>query len=535
KFNRSYKSYRSYIFYKTGDLARRLPDGNVEFLGRIDQQVKIRGFRIELGEIEAQLLKNDSIKEAVVLDGKGESGEKYLSAYIVSKEDLDLVSLKEYLLGYLPDYMIPARFIQIESIPFTARGKVDREALQSYETTLNGELEYMAPGNDLEQRIAESWKEILKLEKVSIHDNFFERGGNSLDIIQLTNRLNNVLGENLPVVALFQYPTISALARYLEGNKTKNGALPAIKTSKEIEKLSLPLNEGMDIAVVGMAGRFPGAGSINEFWNNLKEGVESISFFMEEELREAGVSPEYLHDPNYVKAWGIIEGKEKFDAAFFDYMPADARLMDPQIRIFHECVWEAFENAGYIPDNYDGAIGLYAGASHSIQWEAKALFSQHGQTAGGLELLQLIDRDFLTTRVSYKLNLRGPAISIQTACSTSLVAVHMACRALITRECDMAAAGGVSVHTGKAGYCFREGMIYSPDGHCRPFDAHAGGTVGGEGIGIVILKRLKEAEFDGDNIYAVVKGSAINNDGINKVGYTAPSIEGQREVIANAL
>ncbi|MCX6581052.1 MAG: amino acid adenylation domain-containing protein [Candidatus Aminicenantes bacterium] len=522
--------------YCTGDLARWLPDGNIEYLGRVDSQVKIRGYRIELGEIEVQLLRHDSVKEAVVLDREGETGGKYLCAYIVSKEALDLTGLREYLLHRLPDYMIPAYFIPVDRIPFTVGGKVDRKALQSYKTTLGAAVEYVAPGSDLEQRIADSWKEVLKLEKVSIHDNFFERGGNSLSIIQLTNSVNNVLGKDLPVVTFFQYPTISALARHLEGNQPKTSLSPAGKAAKVATDFPFTLKESMDIAVVGMAARFPGAVNIDEFWDNLKEGVESISFFTDEELAAAGVAQELLHDPNYVKASGIIEGKEKFDAAFFDYIPAEARLMDPQMRLFHECAWEAFENAGYIPDIYDGSIGVYAGASNSIEWGLKVLFSEEGRATGGFEVGQLIDKDFLATRISYKLNLRGPAISIKTACSTSLVAVHMACRALLTRECDMAVAGGVTLGgADKEGYLFQEGMILSRDGHCRPFDAHAEGTVSGEGIGIVILKRVKDAETDGDNIYAVVKGSAVNNDGFNKVGYTAPSVEGQREVIAKAL
>ncbi|MDQ1352318.1 MAG: hypothetical protein QG657_2624, partial [Acidobacteriota bacterium] len=542
KFNRSYKSYRTNIFYRTGDLARWVVDPAaqgayiIDFLGRMDQQVKIRGFRIELGEIEAELMKHELVKEVVVIDRKQESGEKYLCCYVVSKEDFDLSGLKVYLAGRLPDYMIPSYFMKLQSIPLTANGKVDRKALQSYKTTLGTGVEYIAPGSDLEQQIADSWKEVLKLEKVSIHDNFFDRGGNSLNIIQLTNRLNKLLGKNLPVVALFQYPTISMLARHLEEDNIKNRVSPAIKTAKASQELSFTLKESTDIAVIGMAGRFPGAANIDEFWNNLKAGVESISFFTDEELREFGVSPELLNDPNYVKARGIVEGKEQFDAGFFDYIPADARLMDPQMRIFHECTWEALENAGYIPDNYDGSIGVYAGASHSMGWEARVLFSQWGQAAGEYELSHLINKDFLVTRVSYKLNLRGPAVSIQTACSTSLVAVHMACRTLIDRECDMVAAGGVTLQAaGKVGYRYQEGMILSPDGHCRPFDARSGGTVNGEGIGVVILKRLKEAEADGDNIYAVVKGSAINNDGFNKVGYEAPSVEGQREAIAKAL
>ena len=526
-------------FYRTGDLGRWLSDGNIEYLGRVDSQVKIRGYRIELEEIEVQLLRHNAIRETVVLDREGETGEKYLCAYIVSNEALDLTGLREYLLRRLPDYMIPAYFIPVDNIPFTDRGKVDRKTLQSYKTTLGAALEYVAPSSDLEQRIADSWKEVLKLEKVSIYDNFFERGGNSLSIIRLTNRLNNVLGKGLPVVTLFQYPTISALARHLEENQTKINLTPAVnavKVTKDTADLPIALKENMDIAVIGMAGRFPCAANIDEFWHNLQEGLEGIAFFTDEELLEAGVAQELIHNPNYVKACGILADKDKFDAAFFDYIPAEAKIMDPQVRLFHECAWEAFENAGYITDTYAGPIGVYAGASNSFEWAGKVLFSEVGRSTESFEVAQLVDKDFLATRISYKLNLRGPSISLKSACSTSLVAVHMACRALINRECDMAAGGGVTLlSTGKVGYLYQDGMIMSPDGHCRSFDAQAAGTVGGEGVGIVILKRLKEAEADRDNIYAVVKCSVVNNDGINKVGYTAPGVEGQREVISKAL
>ncbi|HLP58696.1 MAG TPA: amino acid adenylation domain-containing protein, partial [Candidatus Deferrimicrobium sp.] len=525
--------------YKTGDLARWLSDGNIEYLGRVDFQVKIRGFRIECGEIEAQLLKHDAIKEAIVLDREGENGEKYLCAYIAADRSLDLTALREYLLSRLPDYMIPAYFIPVDRIPFTDRGKVDRKGLQSYITTLSAAVEFVPPKSELEQRIAESWQEVLKLEKVSIYDNFFERGGNSLSIIQLTNRLNNILEKELPVVTLFQYPTIDALARHLEENNTKINLAPAVKEVKltnDTADLPVALKENMDIAVIGMAGRFPGAADIDEFWHNLQAGREGITFFTDEELLEAGVAQELIHNPNYVKACGILADKDKFDAAFFDYIPAEAKIMDPQIRLFHECAWEAFENAGYIAENYTGPIGVYAGASNSFEWAGKVLFSEEGRTTESFEVAQLVDKDFLATRISYKLNLKGPSISLKSACSTSLVAVHMACRALINRECDMTAAGGVTLlSTGKSGYLYQDGMIMSPDGHCRSFDARAAGTVGGEGAGIVILKRLKEAEADRDNIYAVVKCSVVNNDGINKVGYTAPGVEGQREVIAKAL
>jgi acyl transferase domain-containing protein len=292
---------------------------------------------------------------------------------------------------------------------------------------------------------------------------------------------------------------------------------------------------GLEIAVVGMAGRFPGAKNIEEFWDNLKNGRESISFFSNHELEESGIEQQLLTTPNYVKAKGVLENIEYFDCAFFDYTRREAQWMDPQFRILHECTWHALEDAGYDPDTYTGAIGLYVGTLANYQWVSHLLHrigNQSEQTIIG----SLNDRDFLATRVAYKLNLKGPALAIQTACSTSLVAIHMACQSLLSGDSDMVLAGGSSVWLPqKSGYLYEPGMIRSVDGKCRAFDAAANGTNGGDGVAIVALKRLEDALADGDCIDAVVKGSAINNDGRRKVGYTAPSVEGQKEVIQAAL
>jgi acyl transferase domain-containing protein len=293
---------------------------------------------------------------------------------------------------------------------------------------------------------------------------------------------------------------------------------------------------GLEIAVIGMAGRFPGAKNINEFWNNLKNGVESISFLTGEELEELGIADNILNDPNYVPVkGGVLDNTEYFDSSFFGYLPVEAQVMDPQIRLFHECAWEALEDAGYDPDGCEGLIGIYGGASDHLYWEALTFMTTSESMLDSFTTSQLSDKDFLTAHVSFKLNLKGPAITLQTACSTSLVAVDQACRGLLSGSCDIALAGGVTVNTKeKAGILYREGTILSRDGHCRAFDKEATGTVFGEGVGIVVLKRLEEAIGDGDHIYCMVKGFAINNDGIRKAGFTAPSIEGQAEVIRSA-
>src|SRR5690349_4332520 len=294
---------------------------------------------------------------------------------------------------------------------------------------------------------------------------------------------------------------------------------------------------GIEIAVIGMAGRYPGAKDLEQFWQNLRDGVESIKFFTDEELLAKGVAAEILDDPNYVKAEAVLDGIEMFDASFFDFTPREASLIDPQHRLFLEHAWEALENAGYGAGERGVRTGVYAGESIN-SYLLSNLYPNRElmESAGGFQVVINNDRDYLATHIAYKLNLTGPALSVQTACSTSLVALHLACQGLLNRECDMALAGGVSVGVPHGEGAFhQEGGIISGDGHCRAFDAHAQGTVKGNGVGIVVLKRLEDALRDGDTVHAVIKGSAINNDGSLKVGFTAPSVEGQASVIEEAL
>jgi acyl transferase domain-containing protein len=292
------------------------------------------------------------------------------------------------------------------------------------------------------------------------------------------------------------------------------------------------------IAIVGMAGRFPGAHGIGEFWRNLRDGVESIRTLSEEELLAAGVSRETLSQDNYVKVAAILDGVDLFDASFFGLSPKDAAIMDPQHRHFLECAWEAIESSGYTPEGFSGSIGVFAGCGYNAYMIQNLIRNRRLRESAGMFLLRQTgnDKDVLATRVSYQLNLHGPSLSIQTACSTSLVSVHMACQSLLNFECDMALAGGVTIEIPHGhGYLYQEGEILSKDGHCRAFDADASGTVFSSGVGIVVLRRLEDAIEDGDTIHAVILGSAVNNDGQRKVGYFAPSVAGQAEVIAQAL
>ena len=292
-----------------------------------------------------------------------------------------------------------------------------------------------------------------------------------------------------------------------------------------------------EIAVIGLACRFPGAQDSGQFWANLRDGVESISRFTDEELLASGIAPEVLRLPNYVKAGGVLPGIDLFDAGFFGMSRREAEMTDPQQRVFLEVEWEGLENAGYDPQRYNGSIGVFAGSSIST-YLLFNLVPDVGIVGSGEHFPTLIgnDKDYLATHVSYKLNLHGPSMSIQTACSTSLVAIHTACQSLLNGECDIAIAGGVAISVPQqTGYFYQEGAYFSPDGSCRSFSAEARGTVFGSGAGVVVLKRLEDALRDGDCIDAIVKGSAINNDGAMKVGFTAPSVEGQARAISEAL
>ena len=290
------------------------------------------------------------------------------------------------------------------------------------------------------------------------------------------------------------------------------------------------------IAVIGMAGRFPKANSIDEYWHNLENGIDCVSELTDEEILASGVPEDVVKNPDYVKRGYLLNDIDGFDASFFDYVPREAELLDPQARIFLECAQTALDDAGCDPDRFQGAIGVYAGSGIN-NYLLKNILANPEIYEKVLDFQAIIsnDKDYLATRINYKLNLTGPGIAVQTACSTSLVAVQLACQSLLTYQCDMALAGGVSLQTPRAkGYLYKEGEIFAPDGICRAFDKNASGTILGEGAGIVVLKRLDEAIEDHDNIRAVIRGAAINNDGSVRIGYTAPSVKGQSEVITMA-
>ncbi|MEH0019726.1 MAG: amino acid adenylation domain-containing protein [Desulfobacter sp.] len=527
--------------YQTGDLARVLPNGDIQYLGRKDFQVKVRGYRIEPGEIESRLLDHPDVSQALVTAGPGMGGEKALAGYVVLKSErgADANALRRYLRQFLPEYMIPAAVIPLDEFPLTPNRKVDRKALpglREFFQSASGNKTAM-PAGKWETAIETVWREMLGIDAIGILDNFFDIGGDSLLLTRVHHRLSTTTQADIRLTDLYRFPTIKSLAGFLDGQDRPPKQIKNADAGGPFPSHGKARHQQGKIAVIGMSGRFPGAENTDEFWDNLINGVESISFFSGEQMKNEGVSPDVYSLPGYVNAKGYLEETDRFDAEFFNISPAEAEIMDPQQRLFLECAWHALENAGYRPGSCPGSIGVYAGAGlnrygTSHVYPNPAVMDKVGEYA----VMVANDKDFLASRIAYKLNLQGPAIGIQTACSTALVAVHQARQALLHHDCDMALAGGVSLgEYGKKGYRFQEGMILSADGHCKAFSKAATGTVPSQGMGLVVLKRYDEAVKDRDTMYAVIRGTAVNNDGSLKVGYTAPSIEKQAEVIQQAL
>jgi amino acid adenylation domain-containing protein len=520
--------------YRTGDRARFNSAGEIELLGRLDSQVKIRGYRVELGEIENIILKHDFISQVAVVPFQDHEQNKQLAVYYCVKNSeisSDKDWLKKWLKDQLPHYLMPSYLLQIETLPVLANGKVDKKALPLPKRSDDSSLKQPAQLSftELEKQLLSFWRDVLSVEAINKQDNFFDLGGNSLGLIQINNKLSAILGDSVPLLQLFKYPTIESLAASL----TSGNYL--IRSERDFLPQNIDQLASSDIAVIGMAIKCPGSDTVDDFWDNIVSGRESITHFTRQELLQSGIHPELLENQNYVSAKGYLENAEYFDADFFNYSNYEANIMDPQARILHQCAWEVLENAGYDPSCYEDRIGLFAGSAANGLWLSSLLKDPH-DFINAFEAITFNEKDFLTTRLSYKLNLTGPSINVQTACSTSLVAIHQAVQSLLHGECEMAIAGGVTLtHPRKEGYLWHEGMIFSRDGHCRPFDEDSSGIVPGNGCGLVLLKPLNAALRDKDHIYGIIKGSAINNDGVEKIGYTAPGIKGQSQVISAAL
>jgi amino acid adenylation domain-containing protein len=514
--------------YRTGDLARYRTDGNIEFLGRKDDQVKVRGHRVEPGEIEVLLTAQKGIQDVVVMAREDLPGQLYLVAYLVSgNSEKDTIFIRNQLKGVLPDYMIPDAFVWLDAFPKTSSGKIDKKSLPKPDNKRpETGVFYKAPTSATETMLSDIWSGLLHIEKIGIEDNFFELGGNSLLVVKAVSLLKQKHQLQLPVTKMYLYPTIEGVAAFLDGKGTNVSRTKTIK----------PPGEQEEIAVIGMAGRFPGANTINELWELLRHGKETISFFSSEDLDPA-IPDSIKNDRDYVPARGVVNHANRFDAAFFGINEKLADLMDPQQRLFLEISWEALESAGCLPSVYSGSIGVFAGTGNNSYYLNNVLTNpEMVDTMGAFQVMTLNEKDYISSRTAFTMNLKGPAVSVQAACTTSLLAIAQAADSLRKGQCDVALAGGASVTAPlNSGHIFQDGAMLSRDGHCRPFDADASGTVFSDGAGVVVLKTKSAAEHDGDKIWAILKGVGVNNDGGGKGSFTAPSAEGQAGAIMMAM
>lgn len=524
--------------FRTGDTGRILPDASLEIQGRVAFMVKLRGYSIVPGAIETTIAEHPAVNVAVVttLDNERTGQPEHLVAYVVGNGQVDndtlVEQLRPYLRERLPHYAVPSYIMPLTELPLTSVGKLDwrqlpkpgPEALRSRRGVVTD-----PPATLLEQAMAAVWQDVLHTERADVTENFFDLGGHSLLAAEFCARLQDALGLQVSVVDVFQYPTIRTLAQVYE-RLTETLVPIAVQTPTR------PFSD-TSIAVIGLACRFSGADDAEQFWHNLRDGVCSIRQFSEEELHRRGVPADVYSQPGYIKAGAVLDNVDQFDPAFWGISKREAIYMDPQHRLFLECCWHALEDAGYAPSQSGARTGVFAGSF----LPSYLLHCLHG---GGLMdpnnpvLAHLTeignDKDYLATRVSHLLNLRGPSLSVQTSCSTGLVAIATACQALLAGQCDVALAGASSITFPQAGYQYLEGFVNSRDGQCRAFDVEASGTVLGDGVGVVALKRLEDAKAAGDRILAVIKGFAINNDGNLKADYSAPSVQGQIEVVAAA-
>ncbi|MGJ7552415.1 amino acid adenylation domain-containing protein [Variovorax sp. RB3P1] len=532
--------------YRTGDLARWLADGTLEFIGRRDGQVKIHGHRIETGEVEAAILAHPAVQSCAVLAQPDAGGQLRLVAYLVARtQKVSWDALRTHLATRLPAARVPTAQVWLAQLPVTPNGKLDRKALPEPAAERPDLAQPFEEAHDaVEQQVCDAFARALGIDKVGRNDNFFDLGGDSLRVLQVLGDLQRDTGLALSTNLFFRNPTPKAMGARMQPAGDEP-ATAAAAGSEARPTAAAPFSAaatrpatGLDdaVALIGTAGRFPGAADVEQFWANLVAGRDTISFFDDATL-DAGISQALRSDPSYVRARGVIDGIEDFDAAFFGIGPKEAQLMDPQQRVFLEICWECIERAGYVPDAAPGPVGVYAGMYNATY------FQRHVSTrpdlvepVGEFQVMLANEKDYITTRVANRLNLTGPAVSVHTACSTSLVAVAQAFHALRTGQCYMALAGGASVTCPpRSGYLYNEGSMLSPDGHTRSFDAQAQGTVFSDGAAVVLLKRLADAQADGDTIYAVLRSAAVNNDGGAKASFTAPSVDGQAAVIRAAL
>mmetsp|Transcript_3790 Transcript_3790/g.8250 ORF Transcript_3790/g.8250 Transcript_3790/m.8250 type:complete len:2650 (-) Transcript_3790:57-8006(-) len=582
----------SALLFNSGDVGRILPDGQLGLLGRGDDTVKLRGYKVGIPFVESTLNGIDGVATVVVLPVLDDASHQpdFLVAYIVGTEGKPseelLAATSQASRELLPPYAVPRDFIGLELLPLKEgeSRKLDKQALpvppslikkreRRGASDVEGNQDGAFRGDEKEkaekheatrsrrkptnrvEHITRAWMETLHLDydedeigacAVKRTDNFFDVGGNSLLASELIGRLSTEYGLPLSVLDLYEHSSLEGLIGYCQdlSNKQITSNHPKTSTVSSLRhrrrKFRSPTSYSGKVAIIGMSGKFPGAATLDEFWENICSGKDSLRTFTKAELAAHGLPPEVYNNPKWIPVGQVLEDADKFDAAFWDISPREAKMMDPQHRVFLEVAWSAMEDAGYPPrSSPDGprtgvwaACGIDGYLVHHLKGgglttpldPAKLFLTEIGN-----------EKDYISTRVSYSLDLGGPSMTVTSACSSGLVAVAQAAQSLMTGQIDVAIAGASSLTFPNLGYCYEEGMVGSLDGHVRPFDEKASGTLFGDGVGAVVLKRLEDAVEDGDHILSLLTGFDITNDGRQKAGYAAPSASAQAAAIVGAM
>ncbi|MDP7319967.1 MAG: amino acid adenylation domain-containing protein [Bacteriovoracaceae bacterium] len=512
--------------YKTGDLGRYNTQGELEFLGRKDDQVKINGYRVELAEVEQALEKIVPNVHFVVEIFEFSLGHKILCAYYTGVENLEIHYIQKKLQQVLPEYMHPARYKLLKSFPVTPSGKIDKKNLPIPELKQRRpslQVEYRPAMTNTEAELLKLWEECLLIEGIGTLDKFFDLGGTSLLAVSLVHKIKQHFVDNFEVADLFQYSTIKEMADFISKPDQVN-------TEYTYQKKIM--NE--PIAIIGLNGKFPNCNNIDELWQMLLQGNSGIKKFRKDETHSI-VEEDEKTNSNFVCAKGEIKNFDRFDHQFFGLTPREAQLMDPQQRKMLEGCYELLSQAGINPHNENLNIGIFAGEGNNGYEQVVKQYPEYIKQLGSFNSMLANEKDYIATRVAHKLNLKGPALSIHTGCSTSLVAIISAVNALRAGQCDMAIAGGVSISgLPNRGHLYQQGGILTQDGTCRPYEQSATGTLFTDGLGVVLLAPLSHAIEQGFHIHAVIKGVGLNNDGSDKMSFTAPSVNGQKDAILRA-
>lgn len=540
---------KSTKLYRTGDIVKWLDTGEIEYLGRADHQVKIRGYRIELDEIENQMNRYPDIQESVVITG-GDEGNQLQAFYLkkpqATEKKVDIKELRSCLKKWLPPYMVPSVFTELTQIPLTPNGKVNRLALADYKANYKPakEVKEEKPQIDLgkiEEEVRNIWQESVGHDDFSNYEGFFMVGGDSITAVIVIERINKQLGCNITVTNLFEHSTVNGISKYIADKIQVKETQKEIQLQQEMSDVASSTGEIPEyyqdsVAIIGVSLNVPGASSLEQFWNNLMERKESGRFLSKEEQIILEVPKEIMDNPDYIPVQFGIEGREFFDPGFFKISPKDAELMDPQLRQLLEASWHAVEDSGYISTQIPNTAVFISASNNGYLSESGGKKASLMEDSFSYVRWLYGQCGTMPTLISFKLGFKGPSYFVHSNCSSGLVGMYQAYQSIQTGRTDYALVGASTLHSlPDAGYVHMPGLNLSGDGHIKAFDSSADGMVPGEGTAVLLLKNAKMAVEDGDHVYGILRGIEITNDGTDKVGFYAPSVAGQTEVIERTL